>query len=92
MATEELHCIIAGRVQMVMFRDFTQRKARSLGVSGWVKNLPDGTVEVLSQGERPALEELLRKLRRGPILARVEDVRAEWREATDRYGDFSIMH
>lgn len=87
----ELHCIIAGRVQMVMFRDFTQRKARSLGITGWVKNLPDGTVEVVAQGERPALEELLRKLRRGPFLAKVEDIRAEWRVPSERFTAFELL-
>lgn len=88
---EELHCVVSGRVQMVMFRDFTQRKARALGITGWVKNLPDGTVEVLAQGEKPALDELLRKLRRGPVLARVADIRTVWRPRGERFSGFELL-
>jgi len=87
----ELHCIISGRVQMVMFRDFTQRKARSLGITGWVRNLPDGTVEVVAQGERPVLEELLRKLHRGPLLAKVAGIRTEWRPVSEPLVGFELI-
>ena len=75
---------------MVMFRDFTQRKARSLGLVGWVRNLPDGTVEVLAQGERDPLEKLLTKLHRGPLLARVEIIKVEWRGIEHLIPQFTI--
>lgn len=83
--------IISGRVQMVMYRDFVQRKARGLGVVGTVKNLPDGTVEVIAEGEKEVLEKYIRKLRRGPLLSRVEDVRVEWRELLGTFSDFVIL-
>ena len=89
---QELHVIISGRVQLVMMRDFVQRKASGLGLAGWVRNLSDGTVEVLAQGEKPALDELLRKLRRGSILSRVDDVAPEWREMGERFSGFDILY
>ena len=55
----ELHARVHGRVQMVMYRDFAQRKARSRGITGWVKNLTDGAVEVLEKGQIPMLEKYL---------------------------------
>lgn len=64
-----LHAVVHGRVQGVFFRASTQKKARALGLTGWVRNLPDGTVEVLAVGPRPALEALLAWLHEGPPLA-----------------------
>lgn len=89
---EEIHCIVSGRVQMVMFRDFTQRKARALGLSGWVRNLPDGTVEVVAQGEKGSLGKLVEKLYKGPILAKVNGVKAEWREPKEILRGFEIFY
>ncbi|MEN9413472.1 MAG: hypothetical protein RLZZ342_559 [Candidatus Parcubacteria bacterium] len=89
---EELHAIVSGRVQMVMFRDFVTRKARRLGIGGWVRNIPDGTVELVAQGERPALERLLSKLHRGPLLARVDAVSPEFRPAGEPLGRFEIRY
>lgn len=86
----EIHCILSGRVQMVMFRDFAQRKARGLGLVGWVRNLPDGTVEVVAQGERAALECFVEKLHRGSLLSRVAEVQAVWGEAREPHQGFEI--
>ncbi|TMD54260.1 MAG: acylphosphatase, partial [Chloroflexi bacterium] len=63
---EELHAYVHGRVQGVGFRYFVAQKAQSLGLRGYVRNEYDGSVEVLAQGPRPALEHLLTYLRRGP--------------------------
>jgi acylphosphatase len=68
---------ITGRVQGVGFRYATQREAARAGVRGWVRNRADGSVEVLAQGERAALDALLAWARRGPPGARVDDVRVE---------------
>ena len=87
----ELHVVVSGRVQGVMFRDFTSRKARALGLTGWVKNLPTGTVEVLAQGEREALETFLKKLHRGPFFARVDSVTADWRHPEKTFQDFELI-
>lgn len=88
----ELHAIIHGRVQLVMFRDFVQRRGTKLKVVGTVQNLSDGTVEVVAQGEGAALEKLLQALRKGPILARVDRVESEWRAPTERFLDFRIVY
>ena len=88
----ELHAIVSGRVQMVMMRDYVQRSARSLGLNGYVKNLMDGTVEVLAQGDRKQLEALVEKLRKGSLLARVDDVQVEWRRPGEQYNGFNILY
>jgi acylphosphatase len=88
----ELHAIIHGRVQLVMFRDFTQRHARRLGISGFVKNLSDGTVEVVGQGEREKLEQLLKDLHGGSLLSRVDTVESELRTPTGKFDDFKIAY
>jgi acylphosphatase len=75
-----------------MFRDFTQRRARRLGITGSVQNLPDGTVEVIAQGERGALEKLLHALHKGPLLSRVESVESAWRMPTKTFNDFRIVY
>ena len=66
--------IAHGRVQGVFFRDSTRREAAAAGVSGWVANRPDGTVEAVFEGEEPAVERLVGFCRRGPGHARVTDL------------------
>jgi acylphosphatase len=66
--------IVRGRVQGVGFRWFVMREAERLGVGGWVRNLRDGTVEVVSQGTDEALDDMERQLKRGPAHAHVESV------------------
>lgn len=83
-----IHCIVAGKVQGVWFRASTQEKAKELGLTGWVRNLPDGNVEVLACGDKGKLEDLHKWLHMGPELANVTDVvyeEREWQEF-DRFG------
>ncbi|HZX11414.1 MAG TPA: acylphosphatase [Acidobacteriota bacterium] len=87
---ERARIFISGRVQGVLFRDFTQRMASSLGVTGWVKNLPDGRVEVLAEGEKSKINQLIKNLRQGPRMARVEDLDVEWEEYKGEYSGFHI--
>ena len=89
--TQEIHCIVHGRVQMVMYRDFVKRGARALGLIGWVKNLMDGTVEILAQGEREKLEQLIIRMQKGSMLSRVDDVAVEWRIPTHVFDGFEII-
>jgi len=73
-----VHLLVKGRVQGVFFRQSTVDEAERLGVAGWVRNLPDGRVEVLAEGGRDALEGLVRFCHRGPPAARVEGVEVVW--------------
>lgn len=88
---EEMHCIVTGRVQRVMYRDFVKRGARALGIRGWVRNLSDGTVEVLAQGEPARLSVLESRMKKGPLLSRVDSVKTERREPSHTYGRFVII-
>lgn len=81
-----LHAFISGRVQGVGFRYFVLREAQDLHLTGWVRNLHDGRVEVIAEGDHPALNQLLIKLRQGPVSADVRDVAYEF---SDARGDFS---
>ncbi len=75
-------------MQGVGFRYFAIDTARPLGLKGWVRNRPDGSVELVAEGERPKLERLLQAVRQGPRGARVEDVDAEWDAAR---GDLELF-
>ncbi len=79
--TVALHAWVTGRVQGVFFRDSTRREALSLGLSGWVRNLPDGRVEALFVGTREACERALEFVRTGPPRASVAGVEFRWEEA-----------
>ena len=74
----EAKLIISGRVQGVFYRHSTREKARSLGISGWVKNRADGSVEVFASGRKEAIEQLAAWCEVGPTNARVEKVSVEW--------------
>ncbi|MFZ2190371.1 MAG: acylphosphatase [Candidatus Magasanikiibacteriota bacterium] len=77
---KQLHLKIYGKVQGVYFRETTVEKAKEFGVVGYVKNMPDGTVEVVAEGEEEALKKLLEWCKIGPRLAKVEMVQEEWKE------------
>lgn len=86
-----LHVVISGLVQGVGFRYFTMRNARTLGIRGWVRNLPSGEVEVLAQGEDDAvLEDFVRELRNGPGAAHVRSLQREWTEEEQMYNSFDM--
>lgn len=80
------HLIIAGRVQGIGYRDWMCAQAETLGVSGWVRNRADGTVEALVDGEPGAVQELLRACRRGPRLAVVTEITEELAESPEQPG------
>jgi acylphosphatase len=82
--------VVRGRVQGVSYRYATMSQAERLGVTGWVRNLPDGSVELVAEGPREEVEKLLAWCRRGPSFARVDDVDVEWEEATGEFARFGI--
>lgn len=85
-----LDVIVAGRVQGVGFRWHTAQKAKALGLVGWVRNLPDGTVRVVAEGPRRSAESLLTWLTQGPDRARVDRCDPQWFEATGEFDHFNI--
>ncbi len=87
---ERLSARITGRVQGVGFRNFTQMRARQLGVTGWVRNEKDGSVRLEAEGPRGALEDLLDAVHDGPRTARVESVDVDWSDATDEFEVFRV--
>lgn len=87
---EKVHVTISGRVQGVAFRYSAVDCARSLGITGWVKNLPDGRVETVAEGERADLEEYVKWCRRGPPAAHVTGFVARWGEAAGAFSKFAV--
>ena len=85
-----VHLKINGRVQGVYFRASTAEQARRLGLTGWVMNCPDSSVEVVAEGEREELKKLISWCRNGPPGAQVKEVRTEWEESTEEFQGFFV--
>ena len=85
------HIIVSGRVQGVFFRDNTRRKARELGLTGYAKNLPDGTVEVVAEGNEDKINELIKFIKKGPGIAMVEGIKLKHKEPGN-FKSFKILH
>ncbi len=85
-----VHLTASGSVQGVFFRAATSDEARRLGVTGWVRNAEDGTVELEAQGAPDAVESLIDFCRRGPGAARVDDLQIEPREPVDGEDGFDV--
>jgi acylphosphatase len=87
-----VQAVVHGRVQGVSFRYYTQRRASSLDLTGYVRNLWDGTVEVVAEGPRQSLEELLAFLHVGPRAALVTQVDTEWPRPTGAFTHFEVRY
>jgi len=87
---EEIHIRVAGVVQGVGFRYFVYRKAEGLGLTGFVRNLEDGSVEIFAQGPRGLLEELLVQVKTGPRSSDVRKVDVSWSAKPGNYHSFEI--
>ena len=86
----QLRAIVRGQVQGVGFRVWAQRRARMLGISGYVRNLADGSVEVVSEGPRETLDQFLAALRRGPESADIQSVQVSWTMRASEFDRFEI--
>jgi acylphosphatase len=91
MSAKRVHIIVRGRVTGVFFRAASQREARRLGVTGWVKNRADGSVELLAEGEEEAVREIVSWAHHGPSAARVDHVDVRWRGYTGEFAEFRIV-
>lgn len=89
---DRFHAIISGRVQGVGFRYFAKANALMHGVSGYVKNLPEKSVEVVAEGDSEDLKKFLKALEKGPPTALVENVKVSWGKPTMEFKDFSIKY
>ena len=86
------HLIVSGLVKGVFFRDSTRLKAEELGVTGWVRNLSDGRVEIIAEGEKEKVEELVEWVKNGSSSARVDNLDVEWQEYVEEFTSFEIRY
>lgn len=84
--------IVHGRVQGVCYRMYTHEKAEKLGLTGWVRNRDDGSVEIVAEGSDTDLAQLAGWCRQGPPYSKVTNVVQDYSDASDEYSDFSIRH
>ena len=87
----QLHAWVEGRVQGVGFRYFVRQHVAALPISGWVRNLVDGRVELVAEGRQTDLESLLKTLRQGPRGSQVTEVQVEWGMAKGEFQGFSVL-
>ena len=92
MTQKRVRVLVSGRVQGVFYRESLRRRVAELGVSGWVKNLPDGRVEAVFEGEEEAVREAVDYAREGPSFARVSELRATAEPVSGERGPFEVRH
>lgn len=89
---KRLEAKVTGYVQGVSFRYYTRQEARRLGLTGWVANKPDGSVQVVAEGPEQAMQAFSRFLREGPPHAQVDQVREDWLDPSGEYKDFTVRY
>ena len=92
MAAKRIHAIVKGKVQGVFYREFTRREAEALGVTGFARNLKDGNVEIIAEGDERKLKEFEKKFRKGPLMAFITDVDMKEEPATGEFEGFDIRY
>jgi acylphosphatase len=92
MQTKRIHAIISGRVQGVFYRSSTAKEAQKLNLTGWVKNLPDGRVELMAEGPEEQVNKLIKWCHNGPKFAAVNTVNVEEETPTGEYREFFIKY
>jgi len=84
------HIWVKGRVQGVGFRAHVEYEARQIGVTGWVRNVGYNTVEAVAEGERGKVDRFIEMIKQGPRMARVDESKVEWEDATGEFGGFGV--
>lgn len=85
------HIFVMGFIQGVGFRRYIKKKAQVLGLKGWIKNLPDGRVEILAQGSKEDIAKLIKIAEKGNILSFVKGVVVDWQKDEENFSDFEIL-
>jgi acylphosphatase len=91
MSLKQIQLRVHGRVQGVFFRASAQREAKRLGLTGWIRNRRDATVELVAEGEETGIKDLIAWAQSGPSGARVDKVDVRWRSYSGEFFDFRIM-
>lgn len=91
-AMKTMHVIVTGRVQGVYFRDYTRRQAQALNLAGWVRNLPDGTVEALISGNEKQVQQMIDWFATGSPMSQVTGVDASEIEPAESFSQFAIRY
>lgn len=86
------HIFVSGLVQGVFFRSYTAKKAKELGLTGWVRNLQDGRVEAIFEGEKENIQKMIEWAKKGPSSAEVDGVEFNCQEYKDEFKDFEIKY
>ncbi len=86
------HIIVSGRVQGVYFRGGTRREAMKYGVTGWVRNLPDGRVEAVFEGDKDMVDNAVEFVKIGPSHSKVTNIELNWQEYIGDFKDFRILY
>tara|TARA_B100000959_G_C14949515_1_gene611311 strand:- start:915 stop:1196 length:282 start_codon:yes stop_codon:yes gene_type:complete len=92
MCQVRVHVYISGKVQGVFFRSYTKDKAQKEGLNGWVKNLTDGRVEIVLEGNKEKCEEMLQWCHKGSPSSKVENVEIYWDKPTNNYKHFNVRY
>lgn len=91
MSKQAVRIIIFGQVQGVFFRRNAKEEADKLGLTGWVRNDRDGSVEVMVEGPKEKLDEFVKWCKKGPPMGKVENVEVEWLNQKDEFDSFEIV-
>ena len=92
MEMKRVHILVSGRVQGVFYRASTREKASQLGLSGWVRNLPDGRVELVAEGPEEQIDALIEWCHKGPPVARVDKVEIDYEEPRAEFDGFRVRY
>ena len=84
----QAHFFISGFVQGIGYRQFVKSNARKLGLNGWVRNLSDGRVEAIAQGDKEKIEELITLCKTGPMMAEIKEVEIKWEKVNTLFQEF----
>lgn len=89
---KRVHCILKGRVQGVFFRDFVEKRAFLYKIKGFVKNLADGDLEIVAEGEEELLKQFLNECKEGPHMSNVEDIEVTEEEPKGEFEKFDVKY